>query len=853
MGNQRLDFEHPTSDSGERNDTDAISPFNNGERVIDTVLNRPGENLRYRSEILRRETEDQNFRSDQCTKWIIHGGSIAGAGTYIEGDVLPYITDWTPDELGAGNPPTDPAAPERGRFVIDAAQPMILESILSVGQDHPHVVTLSAENAAPPRSASFTLTSLYQAAEGGDTVKLVWAYTAVTATLNVSVTGDPKHIINVEVSNDGSVTLDTVRLALAADADVTNLVDVSAPITGDSGTTIDITDLDYPAAGDYLFDSQTERQAYLITNGVLHAFFEDTPAGPPYNLPNLLKDGDTLGIYYPYMTDPVAFFGTHGMAGEQGGRRQATLTNDLINAVVRISAGQLFNSSREPEKVAMGIPICKRIGDSLHFVDGTYVPEAFATPADLPEGIHFGENGYTLLHGVVNNAVVNASPAAAGTSVDLWGWALGPLYTILVSAQNTINDRASLGSAETVTGSWLFSAAQTFTNTLTVDTAAITATGNGIGAGGFFTGGVGSANGVRGVGGTTGGSGGHFIGTGISGGVYGKGGNTDGVGVYGLGVAAGAGVHGQGGNPSGTGVLGVGGTAGVGVIGEGAGAQEGGRFTGGTTSTMGVLGLGSGSLNGIGVRGDGNGSGAGGYFEGSAGGSGVGVHGQGGGSDAAGVYGVGGATNGNGVEGVGAGTGAGVHGTGAAVAHSPGVYGISGIHRGVGGKFEGADDGANASPAVFMVPNTYEPSLDVQGYEWYVTDKQAKIVMGPSNARHPKIPTWARIHTPGGVGPPDPVLMYSNNIAVGGLSFVDVTGGGGVWACKLTFDVPYGLADGYVAVGNVSDTGNPDHHIQIWEQHANFVTVALVVGGVFTSMKTAYEVSYNVLVQGLIT
>jgi hypothetical protein len=729
---------------------------------------------------------------------------------------------------------------------------MVLESVLSVNQDHPHVETFYFETTVPAIWAQFTMTSRYQAAEGGDTVRVQLAYSAVPATLNVSATGDPLHTIEIEVADDGSVTAWDLYSVLILDADILNLVDIVWDVTGHAGTVIDGAET-VPAAGEYDFDSQTERQMYLITNVALQAFFA-TPTVTPYVNAYYLKDGDTLGIYYPYMTDPVAFFGTHGLPLELGGRRQATLSNNLINPlVVSLASAQLFNSSMEPEKVAMGIPICKRIGNSLHFVDGTYVPEAFATPADLPEGIHFGENGYTLLHGVVNNAVVNTSPAAAGTSVDLWDWALGPLYTILVSAQNTINDRASLAEAETVTGSWLFSAAQTFTNTLTADTAAITATGNGIGAGGVFTGGVGSANGVRGVGGTTGGSGGHFTGTGISRGVYGKGGNTDGVGVYGLGVAAGAGVHGQGGNPSGTGVLGVGGTAGVGVIGEGAGAQEGGRFTGGTTSTMGVLGLGSGSLNGIGVRGDGNGSGAGGYFEGSAGGSGVGVHGQGGGSDAAGVYGVGGATNGNGVEGVGAGTGAGVHGTGAAVAHSPGVYGISGIHRGVGGKFEGADDGANASPAVFMVPNTYEPSLDVQGYEWYVTDKQAKIVMGPSNARHPKIPTWARIHTPGGVGPPDPVLMYSNNIAVGGLSFVDVTGGGGVWACKLTFDVPYGLADGYVAVGNVSDTGNPDHHIQIWEQHANFVTVALVVGGVFTSMKTAYEVSYNVLVQGLIT
>jgi len=393
---------------------------------------------------------------------------------------------------------------------------MVLEGILSTAADFPHVLTLFAENNLPPRTYEFTLTSRYQAAEGGDIIRLRWRYEDDTLTpfpsgyLSVYATGDPIHVINVDVAGDGTVTLEDVRAALEGDLAITNLVSIPILGTGDTGTVIDVADVAAPPAGEFIFDKEYQRELHLISNVALQAFFNINPPTAPYPFPNQLKDGDTLGIYYPYIKDPEAFFGPHADPTKVGGRRQATLTNNALAAVVETDSSQLFNSTYEPEKVAQGIPICKRIGDDLIFIDGTIVKGELdpLDPLYPPDGVRFGEHGYTLerimlgassimvtltedwfgavplssgspasiqdvINAILKDLAGTGSPegseligsqgnAGGGVSALITSLVAGSLWGQLIALQAGQNARAALGFDETVTGEWLFDAETTF-------------------------------------------------------------------------------------------------------------------------------------------------------------------------------------------------------------------------------------------------------------------------------------------------------------------------------------------------------------------------------------------------------
>lgn len=141
---------------------------------------------------------------------------------------------------------------------------------------------------------------------------------------------------------------------------------------------------------------------------------------------------------------------------------------------------------------------------------------------------------------------------------------------------------------------------------------AVTATGNGTGEGGQFTGGATNATGVQGLGGGTTGTG-----------VYGQGGSANGTGVFGLGTGGNPGVDGQGG-ATGHGIKGTG----------GASDGFGGLFQGGATNGRGLTSVGAGTgvgvhttggtgANGINAFGGGGGATAGIEATGGPGGSGA--------------------------------------------------------------------------------------------------------------------------------------------------------------------------------------------------------------------------------------
>lgn len=236
------------------------------------------------------------------------------------------------------------------------------------------------------------------------------------------------------------------------------------------------------------------------------------------------------------------------------------------------------------------------VGGGLTIVGGTTYPVSWATRTDGAGGNFTG--GYFAPYAA--NGLVGQGGYA--TNIGSYGSAVRGAGVIGVgTASASESGPGVMGVAAALAGaSGVFGSGSVGTNTY-----------------GVLGQGQGTYSGVRGTGGPTAGS------TGAEG----YGGSGGGVGLYGKGVGAYAGVYGAGaGSPTGAlnlvysgyaGVFGVGGVnsgaGNPGVVGQGSVGQPGGAFYGSLTDFADGL-QAYGQNNGAGVRGDGQGSGYGGYF-----------------------------------------------------------------------------------------------------------------------------------------------------------------------------------------------------------------------------------------------
>jgi hypothetical protein len=126
---------------------------------------------------------------------------------------------------------------------------------------------------------------------------------------------------------------------------------------------------------DYIFEGTADRELHYIPAATFDAFFN---AGGP-TFPNLMNDGDTLAVMWEYLVNPDPMI--------VDGRRQAIPANP---GMTEVALPRLFLTSVHPEWIPLGIPLCKRIGKELLWLDGTVATEGMTQP------IRFGENGYTV-------------------------------------------------------------------------------------------------------------------------------------------------------------------------------------------------------------------------------------------------------------------------------------------------------------------------------------------------------------------------------------------------------------------------------------------------------------------------
>ncbi len=323
------------------------------------------------------------------------------------------------------------------------------------------------------------------------------------------------------------------------------------------------------------------------------------------------------------------------------------------------------NATRVAEAAVFGGPLVNADQFHTHSAGGAYSGSGpWADASTLPA---------STIEAAIDNVVAAIGGATGAAKMGFTAVTPIDLTTARVDlAINELDDKkAGIGIAN------VFTRNNTINNTI-ADTTALTAVGNGTGAGVDGTGGAtagsvgvtgtggsGGGIGVRGTGTGAAGAGGYFQGSATASGgtaaLSGVSTNTNGVGVAGTGTGTGAGVAGTGAS-TGAGVTGrgagatVGATAGEGVYGFGGATSSGVRGTSGGTGSA--------------VRGDGN----------FAGNTGIGAEGFGGGTSA-GVKGTGGSTAP--ASNVTLEYGAGVVGVGGS-GGSSGVYGVSGFGINVG-------------------------------------------------------------------------------------------------------------------------------------------------------------------------
>jgi len=324
---QFIDYTSASDDN--QNDAESIEPVLNGENVIagvGGVVNRPAENLRERSEVIRGVLEDLRYLADADRQLMLGGPGLVtwpGPPAWVGGTGIPTISDnlWivpalTPGE--AGNTP--PVASAYGTLQLDSIE-------------------------VP--DGGILCTSMRRSYSGGDqiSVKVI-----ADAAFSVELLADKRTIIVTAIA--GTTTLLEVKDAINA------LVDSEGQFVAATyyGAGADAHVIVAPQTKQFVAGNY-DGEAHLITKANFDAFFA-VGAGA-----NALSDGDSLCIWFEYLIDP-------GTPATKGGRRQSIPENTNTTVL----EGAFFNSRLHPERLVNALPVAKVLNNNLIWLNGVAIP-----------------------------------------------------------------------------------------------------------------------------------------------------------------------------------------------------------------------------------------------------------------------------------------------------------------------------------------------------------------------------------------------------------------------------------------------------------------------------------------------
>jgi hypothetical protein len=405
-------------DTGE-NDDAAILPSNPGEPVRSVVLKRPGVNLQNRVQILRDLVENGLYRADADMKWIIGGGTAAGASAAT----LPTVSLWNPTlgllEVGSN-------------IVIQPLNTPPADKVESKVYTFGTGPTLATATFRTTRHAGTATTALTTSA---NRTRILWVETpGQSEKCLVTTSGYAPHVTTISLKPATTVTFDDLVAAIAL---CTTLGDAGLSFVPSVGTNPDIT---LPTGGDedYAFGGTAEREMHFLLASTLKAFVE--MSGNEFDA---TRDGDTIGIAFDTLED----------------RR---LCRPNYCSVGTAGKGYLFYTNDEPELIPLAIPLVKRIGTALYWLDGTIVTDTVT----VANPVYFGESDSTVrrINGyadVTQQAAYN--PTGPFITADPISLSANPLVAQIQAICSKINNKGSLNAAETVTGVWTHSAVTNFT------------------------------------------------------------------------------------------------------------------------------------------------------------------------------------------------------------------------------------------------------------------------------------------------------------------------------------------------------------------------------------------------------
>lgn len=298
-------------------------------------LGRAPENLRQRTEALRKASNDTLFLRDADRAFalggpglVTWGGSLTtlGTGVLSLSDVLFLLPMLTP-----GSPQVSPVPPVASMFG-----------------------TIKLQKVGP--AAGLVVTSRRRSYEDGDQISIEvvsgGSFSVAFLDFPSSLITAPARTIRVTAVTGVTTLLNVINAlnALTADNPATQLVTAAL----DSGA----------ANGDFILSTQAKQfmsgnydgEGHVITPAALATFFT-TGA-------NKLDEGDTLCVQYaslvaaPTDSDPI------------GGRRQSIPENSNTS----LPAGSFFNSRVNPERLINALPVCKVVNNRLVFLNGNSLP-----------------------------------------------------------------------------------------------------------------------------------------------------------------------------------------------------------------------------------------------------------------------------------------------------------------------------------------------------------------------------------------------------------------------------------------------------------------------------------------------
>lgn len=378
MTTQNVDYTQPPSPALDTGGTDpaSIRPILNGEPAIAAVANRPDENLRLRTEVVREELEQLKYVVDADRGYIVSGGGtmvwggvtanggtgiveISGAQALV---IRPFLS--TPHS-------TQARAVIRGIVISTVADPLTIFGPVVIQPPR-------AYSGANKIEVEFTVANL------PNSVTLKPGLPANKLLITVSASATINQLKTFLNASSSAAAVEFQRLGLVASSEDPlndgNLVFTSAP---------------NPAIDRKQLAGGVDAEQHVITQAGLINFFTNTA--------NHLQEGDVLAIGYE-----------DGFVGPVfGGRRQSV--NDAPEGTTGFGTNvdlNLFILRRFPELLPIAIPVAAVADDQLRLVDGTILLKGVGT--SLSGG--FVKRIGDTMTGPLIIQTTDIKPAAVGTS-----------------------------------------------------------------------------------------------------------------------------------------------------------------------------------------------------------------------------------------------------------------------------------------------------------------------------------------------------------------------------------------------------------------------------------------------------